>query len=97
MLGRFYVVVVQAVILFWSETWFLTPQLDKYLKGFHHGAVRRMVIMGPKLRRGGTWVYTPIGSALEMLELEDIGVYIARRQNTVAQCILTRPIMDLCL
>ena len=49
MLGRFYVVVVQAVILFWSETWFLTPQLDKYLKGFHHGAVRCMVIMGPKL------------------------------------------------
>ena len=34
--GRFYVAVVQAVLLFGSKTWVLTPQLDKSLKGFHH-------------------------------------------------------------
>ena len=32
-----------------------------------------------------------------MLVLEDIGVYIAHRQNMVAQYIATHPIMDLCL
>ena len=32
-----------------------------------------------------------------MVGLEEIGVYIARRQNTFAQYIATRPIMDLCL
>ena len=32
-----------------------------------------------------------------MARLEKIGVYIARLQNTVAQYIVTCPIMDLCL
>ena len=33
--GKFCVAVVQAVLLFGSETWVLTPQLEKALKGFH--------------------------------------------------------------
>ena len=53
--------------------------------------------MGPKRQRDGTWVYTPIGAELAMLGLEEIGVYIARHQNTVTQYIPTCPIMDLCL
>ena len=32
-----------------------------------------------------------------MVGLEEIGAYIARCQNTVAQYILTCPVMDLCL
>ena len=32
---KFYVAVVQAVLLFFSETWLLTPRLDKSLEGFH--------------------------------------------------------------
>ena len=39
MTGRFYVVVVQAVLIFGSETWVLTPRFEKYLEGFHHGSV----------------------------------------------------------
>ena len=34
---------------------------------------------------------------MAIVGLEDIGVYIARRYNTVAQYIATRPMMDLCL
>ena len=34
--GRFYVEVVQAVLLFGSKTWILTPRLEKALVGFHH-------------------------------------------------------------
>ena len=39
-------------------------------------------------------VNPPIGVDLAMVGLEEIGVYTARRQNTVAQYIETRPIMD---
>ena len=39
-------------------------------------------------------MYTPIGADLGV---EEIGVYIACRQNMVAQYIATRPIMVLCL
>ena len=49
----------------------------------------------------GTWVYTPLAEAMEeaMVEagLQEVETYIACRQNTVAQYIVTRPIMDLCL
>ena len=69
--------VVQAVFLFVSKTWVLTPWLEKSLKGFHHRAVRRMAFIGPKRQRYGTWVYTPIREALVMVRLEEIGVYIA--------------------
>ena len=34
--------------------------------------------------------------AMEEAVFEDIGVYIKKRQNTVAQYIVTRPILDLC-
>ena len=83
--GRFYVAVVQAVLLFGSETWVLNPRLNKSLAGFHHWAERRMAGMGPKTHPDGTWVYPPIGAALTMVGLEEIGVYITRCQKTVAQ------------
>ena len=68
---------VQVVILFGSKTWVLTPRLEKSLKVFHHRLVRGMMGMVPKRQRHGIWVYTPIGTALKMVGLEEIGVYIA--------------------
>ena len=65
--GRFYVAVVQAVLLFGSETWVLIPRLEKYLERFHHWAARRMEDMVTKCHREGTWLYLPIGAALAMV------------------------------
>ena len=62
--------VVQAVLLFGSETWVVNPRLEKALMGFHHWAVRLMADMGPKFQLNGTWVYPPIGAALAMVGLE---------------------------
>ena len=89
--------VVQSVLLFGSETWVMTPRLDKYLEGFHHRAARQIAGMGPKCQRDGTWVYPLIGAALAMVGLEEIRVYIARLQNMVAKYIATCPIMGLCV
>ena len=66
----------------------------KAIKGLHQRVVLRMAGMGPEGQRDGIWVYPPIGAALETVGLDEIGVYIPRRQNTVAQYIATRPIMD---
>ena len=71
--------------------------MEKDLAGFHHWAARQMGDMGPKCQPDGTWSYTPIGAALEMVLLEEIGGYIARRQNMFAQYIATHPIIYLCL
>ena len=89
--------VVQVVLLFGSETWVLTPRLEKDLAGFQHRSAQRMAGMGPKRQPDRMWVYPPIGVALEMVVLEDIGVYINRLQNKVAQYIATRTITDFCL
>ena len=94
---KFYVAVVQAVLLFGSEMWVVTPRMEKALLGFHHREVRRMagMVHGRQLNRA--WVYPPIGAVLETVLLEDIKVYIYRHQNMVAQYIVTCTIMDLCL
>ena len=89
--------VVQAVLMFGYNKWVLSPSLKKLLKGFKHRSERRMTDIGTKRQRDGTWVYPPIGAALSMVGLEDIGVYIALLHNTVTQYIANRPIMDLCL
>ena len=94
---KLYVAVVQVVIMFGSKTCVLTSPLEKALTGFHHQSKWRMTGMGPRRRPDGMWVYPPIGAALAIVGLGEIVVYIVRRQNTVAQYIATRPIMDLCL
>ena len=73
----FCVAVVKVVLLFESKMWVLTPRLEKSIEGFHHWETWRMSGMGPKCQRDGTWVYPSIGAALESVELEEIGVYIA--------------------
>ena len=47
-MGRFYVEVVQVVLLFGSKTWVMTPRLEKALERFHHRAARRMAVKVPK-------------------------------------------------
>ena len=54
--GKFYVAVVQEVLLFGSETRVLTPRFDKSLEGFHHRSERQMAGMGTKRHPDGTCV-----------------------------------------
>ena len=59
--------------------------------------MRLIVGMFLKHQKEGTWVYPTICASLTMVGLEEMGVYIARRHNTVAQYIPTHTIMDSCL
>ena len=44
---------------------------------------------------GGSWDYPPLEAAMAESGFEDIGKYVTRRHNTVAQYIVMRRIMDL--
>ena len=90
-------VVIQVVLLFGSKTRVVNPWLEKSLAVFHHRLFRWIAGMGLERQLNRIWVYPSIGAALATVGLEDIGVYNARRQITVAQYIATHPIMDLCL
>ena len=50
--------------------------------------------MGPERQLDGIFLFPPIGEAMATVGLDEIGVYIVRGQNTVAQYIVTRPIID---
>ena len=43
------------------------------------------------------WAYPALEEAMRETGLEDMGTYISRHNNTVAQYIVVRPILDLCL
>ena len=88
--------VVQAVLLFELETWVLTPCTVRALGSFQHGVARR--IMGRELKRREEegCEYPPMVAAMEEAGFENIGEYILKSHNMVAQYISTWPIFDLC-
>ena len=95
--GRFYLTLVQATLLFGSETWVVTPRMAKTLGGFYHRAVRQITVQLPWWRSERIWYYPPLTDAMREVMLEELETYISRRQNTVAQYITTWTILDLCL
>ena len=84
------------MLLFGAETWVLTPRIDRYLDSFQHRAARRNT--GRQLRRrgDGIWKYPPLAEAMGEAGFKGIRKSVTSRQNTVAQYIVTRPILDLC-
>ena len=65
------------MLLFGSETWVMNPRLEKALEGFYHRSAQWVAGMVPKCQQDGTWVFPPIGAALEIVAMYNIGVYIA--------------------
>ena len=51
--GLFYKATVQAVLLFGSESWTITPAMRRGLEGFHTRAARRMTGMMPEKDTAG--------------------------------------------
>ena len=93
--GNFFKVVVQAVLLFGVETWVLNPQTERALDSFMHGAARRITGNQPR-RGGGKWTYPHLKYAMQEVGFGGTQTAVTRRQNTVAQYIAMRSILDLC-
>ena len=69
--------------------------MEKALSGFLHGAPRRLKGRQAQRGRTGKWYYPSLEGAMREAGLTDIGKSIANRQNTVAQYIATRPLLEL--
>ena len=95
--GQIYLAVVQSVLLYRSETWVLTPHMQRVLGGFHHRVACRLT--GRQLKKGQDegWVYPPLEDAMAKAGLQEVETYVSCLQNTVVQYIATKPIMELCL
>ena len=94
--GNFFKAVVQQVLLFGAETWVVSPMMERALSALIHGAARRLTGRQPRKGRDGKWHYPSLEGAMKEAGLTDVRTSINRRQNTVAQYIATRPLLDLC-
>jgi hypothetical protein len=92
----FYKATVQAVLLYGSETWSLSPSSVKRLEGFHICAVWQM--MGNRTKRNvdGSWTYPCSADVLNAAGLKTITHYMEVRQQTVTNFIINQPIYELC-
>ena len=92
-LGYSYKAVAQAVLLFGAKMWVLAPRMDQALYNFQHRVACRLT--GRQLsRRGGD--YPQLVEEMGEAVYKGIRKSFTRRQNTVAQYIVIRPILDLC-
>ena len=94
--GNFFKAVVQQVLLFGAEMWVLTPRIERALESFMHRAARSITGRQPQRGWDGKWYYPSLQVAMREAGFIEIRESITRRQNTVAQYIVTRPILDLC-
>ena len=61
----FYRSTVQAVLLYGSETWVMSPASLRMLGGFHIHCARRMTGLMPRKQRDGTWNYPKSAKVLK--------------------------------
>ena len=94
--GLFYKATVQAVLLFGSETWCLSPANLRLLEGFHVRAARRMTGMMPKKKSDDSWEYPDSAEVLKAACLHTVEDYIQVRRHTVMKFVSERPIYRYC-
>jgi hypothetical protein len=95
--AKFYKVVVQAVLLYGSETWNLTKAALALLEGFNIRAAYKMAKRHcPRRRANGVWEYPRSKDVLEECDLRIITEYIRKRRDTIAIYVATRPILEAC-
>jgi hypothetical protein len=72
MCGMFYKATVQAVLLYGSEMWSLSPLSMKRLEGFHICAVWQMSGKRPEQNVNGSWTYPRSEEVLEAVGMKSI-------------------------
>jgi len=94
-MSRFYLAVVQAKLLYGSETWVLSKrQLDR-LKHFHARCARYIARRPIRRLPDGTWEHPPTNEVLESCGLSPIDTYIVKRKTTLLNN-YARPFSNMC-
>ena len=63
---------------------------------FQSRVARKITGRHPRQRKDGSWIYLSLAGIMKETGMVGIRNSILQRQNTVAQFIATRPILDLC-
>ena len=95
-LEMLYRAVALAVLIFGSETWVLSAEMDRKVEGTHTGFLKN--IMRKRARRiaDETWEMPGVEVVRETVGTQSTMTYIGRQQETVAQWVTLRPIFEVC-
>ena len=82
-MAKFYITIVQAVLLYGADSWAVTNKDMHKLHSFHKRALRYMT--GSHIRRGEDeqWSYPDHGKLLQLCGLNPMEVYLERRRSTL--------------
>ena len=90
----FFNVVVHAVLFFGLDTWVLTPHMGRALGSFQHGVASQIMGIQLKIQEEGDWEYPLMEAVMEEAGFEEIGDYILKRQNRVANTLQCGQLWD---
>ena len=93
-MGYFYKAVVQAVLLYGSETWTLTEGLKRQFQSFHSRVARFLTGKHIRPLEDGSWHCPPTEDVLQEAGLETVEEYILRRRQTVRGFVRHRPMLN---
>ena len=75
----------------------MSLRIKNTIGGFHNRVDRRLEGMSPRRDMMGRWIYPQMGVEMTEVVLEEVDMYVLCLQNTIAQYIVTRTILELCL
>ena len=95
-MGFFYKAIVQAVLLYGSESWTLTSGTLQKIRSFHSRVARYICNKHIKQLEDGTWEHPSTEDVLQEAGLFTIDEYIRRRRESVRRFVQGRPIFEAC-
>ena len=84
-MGKFYLAIVQSVLLYGADSWVVTKRDWRILRSFHRRAVRYMTNSHIRKLEGDRWRYPNHGELEFQCGLFDIDTYIKRRRGTLRE------------
>ena len=91
----FYRAVVQAVLLFETETWVLSVAMSRNLEGLHMGLLIPVMGKKSKRQRYRTCRSEATANGIKEAGTQTLGAYIYKRQDTGSEWVALRSILDI--
>jgi hypothetical protein len=96
-MASIYKAVVQAVLLYGSESWAVTVAMGKRLQSFHHRCARYISGQHIRMNVDGTWTCPSSESVLKQTGLWTIDEYLLRRRETIKKYVIGTEIYKKCM
>jgi hypothetical protein len=95
--GYFYKAIIQAVLLYGSESWTLSEYTLRKIRSFHSRVARHLTGRHIRPLENGEWYCPPTADTLSRAGLFTIDEYIQRRRDTIRGFVRPRPIYNACI